>query len=145
MARQTSIEAYNEIKDNGLLSKRRFEVYDVLFNQGPLTCRQVWGCFPHGTSTGSISPRLNELLDEGVVREIGTTVDPATNMTAILWDVTSDLPRGIGGSKPKGRAEMLRDSITEFQRDLMNTEIRITRTQINMFLNNLKSSLVRIR
>ena len=31
--RQTSIDCYNKIQRNGLLSKMRFEVYSALFNR----------------------------------------------------------------------------------------------------------------
>ena len=51
--RQTSIDCYNEIRANGLLSKRRFEVYEALLSSAPCTSseaatitrgsEEVWG------------------------------------------------------------------------------------------------------
>ena len=71
--RETSIEAYNEIKENGLLSKRRFQVYETLYNNGPLTTGEIWYIYfrDQGISQNSINPRLSELVSLGVVSEVG--------------------------------------------------------------------------
>lgn len=97
MIRDTSIEAYKKIRENGLLSKRRFEVYDILFNNGPLTGSEVaikfkktYGHF--APSNTNIVTRLGELRDTGAVREVNKTMCSVTGMTVILWDVTSKLP-----------------------------------------------------
>ena len=42
MARKTSIEAYNVIKASGKLGVRAFQVYQVLYNFGPLTQAETW-------------------------------------------------------------------------------------------------------
>lgn len=99
--RQTSIETYRQIKAEGLLSDRRFEVYATVFKHGPMTAGQasmqlsgkgrMWG--------GNIHARLNELKDFGVMRELGTTICPVTQRQVILWDVTSRLP--VKSEKPK--------------------------------------------
>ena len=39
--RQTSIDCYNKIKAEGLLSKRRLEVYEILFHHGQLTANEI--------------------------------------------------------------------------------------------------------
>ena len=98
MVRQTSIEAFHTIKNNGLLSKRRWEVYEFVFHHGPVTCRQTVKHIAKdkGESVSitysSYSSRFSELERMGVIREIGTTLDPETNNTVILWDVTDKLP-----------------------------------------------------
>lgn len=92
--RDTSIAAYNQIKEEGLLSKRRLEVYSVLFHNGPLTCGEVWRDHfkIRGVSQNSINPRLSELRNAGVLIETGERSCRVTGKTCITWDVTSKLP-----------------------------------------------------
>lgn len=92
MTRQTSIDAYNTIKENGMLAKRRWEVYSILFSHGPMTGNQIIQYVGKIQNTGSIKTRLSELRDRGVVVELGTVKDPITGVTVILWDVTKNLP-----------------------------------------------------
>jgi hypothetical protein len=94
--RETSIEAYNQIKAAELLSQKRWEVYDILFHRGPLTAGEV---FLVGKELGyshmknNISTRLTELRNLGVVKECGERECTLTKKNVILWDVTADLPR----------------------------------------------------
>lgn len=98
MTRQTSIEAYNTIKENGLLSKRRWEVYQTLYEHGPLS--QVETSFSlRGKLDWGINPRFSELKKMGLIIEVGKTIDPRTGQTVLLWDVTSNLPKKF--EKPK--------------------------------------------
>lgn len=62
MARDTSREAYNKIKEMGLLSQRRWEVYDILYSHGPMTggeicdvIRQRWASKKQGDSFNTIA------------------------------------------------------------------------------------------
>jgi hypothetical protein len=93
--RSTSIEAYNTIKDNGLLSKRRWEVYDWLFHNGPSYANKVWREINPHANNGVVTTRFSELKAMGLVREVGETIDERSGMACILWDVTADLPRKI--------------------------------------------------
>ena len=94
--RQTSIDAYNTIKANGLLGKRQFQVYCYVYKNGPCTARQVFQGLAGPTDhTGSYNTRLSELRKKGVVQEIGTTVCKQTKNEVILWDVTDKLPKKI--------------------------------------------------
>lgn len=102
MIRETSIEAYNIIKVKGLLSERRWQVYDVLFNKGPLTATQIASLIPKFKSPSvgfNVHARLCELRAMKVVKELGEMMCPLTGMTVILWDVTNRLPTKI--EKPK--------------------------------------------
>jgi hypothetical protein len=96
--RQTSIEAYNKIKQDGLLSKRRLQVYDVVYAKGPLTVVECCKILSNTMDTRSISPRFTELRNLGVFSEIGVRQCSVTGRNVILWDVTSLLP-----VKPKKR------------------------------------------
>lgn len=93
--RDTSIEAYNRIKDEGLLSERRLQVYEILFENGPLTGNQLIKIaqkqYPM-LNTGAFNTRLSELRNAGVVKELREIICPVTGYNVILWDVTSRLP-----------------------------------------------------
>jgi len=110
--RQTSIDCYNQIKSEGLLSKRRWEIYDIVFNHGPMTSNET---FDYSSLKGvdgyrhNANARMTELRDVGVVQELGTTTCSKTNRTVILWDVTSNLP--VKAIKPtkKHRTELTID------------------------------------
>lgn len=95
MTRRTSIEAYNFIKDNGLLSKRRWQVYDILYQHGPLTGNQLIKIarreYPM-LNTGAFNTRLSELRDRQVVSEIKEVLCPISGHRVILWDVNDRLP-----------------------------------------------------
>lgn len=102
MTRQTSIEAYHTIKENGLLSERRWQVYDLVFRHGPLTGNQLIQLarkeYPM-LNTGAFNIRLSELRKMGVVEEIRTVVCPVTGHNVIEWDVTDRLPLKLENPK----------------------------------------------
>lgn len=89
--RNTSIEAYNIIKDNGLLSRLRFQVYDYVFHHGPSSIRDAARHFKNQYSN-SLSTRFSELRDLGLLDEIGEKQDPQSLKRVIIWDVTDKLP-----------------------------------------------------
>jgi hypothetical protein len=97
MTRRTSIEAYRRIKEGGLLSRRRFEMYDWLFHNGPASARDAYKILCDGKpiNPSSYLSRLSELRDMEVVAEVGEKIDPETKQTVIVWDVTENLPKKI--------------------------------------------------
>ena len=106
MTRETSREAYHKIKDQGLLSQKRWQVYDILFAIGPATGSQVASEYRkrYGRTSNSetVRNRLTELRDAEVVKEVGRTNDQHTGMSVLQWDVTSKLPiKLIRNKKPK--------------------------------------------
>lgn len=99
MVRRTSLDAYNEIKRNGLLSKRRLEVYEIIFENQPITGSQVSTIFKRqsglNTNSENVRNRITELKEAGVVEECGYTVDPVTNMTVLNFKTTNELPKKL--------------------------------------------------
>lgn len=89
MVRDTSIEVYNKIKSEGLLSKKRMELYDHIYKHGPLTSNSAFSALGWKTN---MSGRFTELEDLGVIRAIGKTQDQGSGNTVTLWDVTKYLP-----------------------------------------------------
>lgn len=104
MTRQTSIEAYTTIRDSGLLSQRRWEIYDIVFRFGPMTANEAFAKLykdnlgPHNAASNSAA-RFSELRDRGVIYEVQTRICKITGMTVIEWDVTDRLPLKL--DKPK--------------------------------------------
>ena len=97
MIRQTSIEAYNRIKQNGLLSRRRFEVYDSLYSFGPVTANELFSNMKLKNKTlnqsnTNVRARLNELRELGTAQELGKKICSITKQNVIIWDVTSEVP-----------------------------------------------------
>lgn len=92
MVRDTSIEAYKQINESGLLSKRRAEVYNYLYNYGPATAQQIYKSISQGKNPSCYLGRLSELRESGVVAEKGKVKCEWTGHRVILWDVTSSLP-----------------------------------------------------
>ncbi len=96
--RQTSIDVYNEIKNSGLLSKLRFEVYDALFQAGPMTAQETWHYLRDQAARNGqakingITPRFSELLRSGVIKTVGTAKCKITGRNCTVWEVTDQLP-----------------------------------------------------
>lgn len=87
--RKTSIQAYQQIKNSGLLAKRRLEVYSWLFDHGPATASEI----ENGMKRRHANKRLSELRDQGVVEEVGQKICMVSGYEVILWDVTGLLPK----------------------------------------------------
>lgn len=104
MTRETGIQAYRIIKENGLLSRRRFEVYDAVVKIGPATTNEVF-VFLRGMGDGAKNPtsnsasRFSELRDQGVIQEVGIRKCSVTGMDVIVWDVVDRLPVRIRKEK----------------------------------------------
>jgi len=90
MTRETSIEVFRQIKDEGLLSDLRQQVYEVVFNFGPLTnseAAKFMRCQKNLTSG-----RMTELRDLGVIRETGKRLCKITGRKVLGWEITGELP-----------------------------------------------------
>jgi len=90
MTRQTSINCYNEIKAEGLLSKKRLEVYEALLENAPCTSSEA--VRNKNTSLFGIGSRFTELRDLGVIYEKGSKKCSITGRNVIEWDLTDKLP-----------------------------------------------------
>ena len=91
--RQTSIDCYNQIKAEGLLSKRRLEVYEAIFKSAPCTSAEAMQGRLNSTNVLSQSrARFTELRELDVIYEKGDKVCGVTGRKAIVWDLTDRLP-----------------------------------------------------
>lgn len=98
--RDTQIQAYNEIASNGLLSLRRFQVYEIVVecdSEDGVTGGEVDRILSrrvHGWSRGG-SPRLNELVKLGVIEELPEPRQcKETGMRVLAYRANGKLPSG---------------------------------------------------
>lgn len=97
MSRKTSKEAFEAIKASGLLAKRKLQVYEILFDFGPLTAGEVFrrgideGIW-NNTVKGGICARLTDLRDANCVEETGERICSVSGRNTILWDVNGKTP-----------------------------------------------------
>ena len=94
--RQTSIDCYNEIKANGLLSKTRLQVYLAILKNAPCSSGEAFATMT--TKENQISQsraRFTELRELGVIYEKGEKQCSITGRNVIEWDLTDRLPVNI--------------------------------------------------
>jgi len=109
--RQTSIDCYNQIKQEGLLTKRRLEVYESIFNYAPCTASEV---FNDKNLKTNQSGRFTELRDLGVIYEKCVRPCRITGRNVIEWDLTDRLPVDIKKSN-KTKKHRIEDAINSFR------------------------------
>lgn len=90
--RHTSLEAYNTLHTKGFLTGLQAKVYDVLYNNGPLTQGEAWNEFLPEYQRHSVDPRFAELRKMGVIQTVGERPCRLTNVKGLLWDVTDHIP-----------------------------------------------------
>lgn len=126
--RRTSIDTYRAIANEGLLSRRRLQVYSVLFEVGPATAAEISNATPglKSASKGdNVHARLLELKELGCVYERGERKCRMTGRRAITWDVTESLPV----KKQADRLEKLRLKRRNLMRSLNQVENEIRRLE----------------
>lgn len=134
MVRETSIEIYRQIEEEGLLSKLRFLCYKALFYHGPLTAMEVCAqLHKQGDKIKqvSVSPRMSELRDRGVAKEVGEKICSITGNNSILRDCTADLPRGISKSHTK---ESKKQIIERLQKEIFRKDKQIEHLKKELYL-----------
>ena len=97
--RQTSIDCYNKIKEQGLLSNMRFKVYEAILKKAPCTSGEAFATMT--TKENQISQsraRFTELRELGVIYEKGEKQCSITGRNVIEWDLTDRLPVNVKSS-----------------------------------------------
>ena len=94
---QNSMDAFNHIKKNGLLSDKRLKVYHI-FLQYPdgLTGSEVSEIYkdhyPSSQHSETIRNRITELRDMGVLDEVGNVACKFTKRTVMKYRVNTNIP-----------------------------------------------------
>lgn len=110
MVRETSIEIYQKIIAEGLLSKKREQVYKIIYYGGVITGAQVAkkykSVYPSAQHSESIRNRITELVERGVVAEVKTGPCPITGNTVMFFATTDNLPNKVKPKKTKKQKQL---------------------------------------
>ena len=140
MVRDTSKEIYNKIVSNGLLSKKRLQIYDIIYNLGSMTGSQVAQIYKENYNASqhseSIRNRITELTQQGVVKEVKTGDCAITGKKVLWFDVTSKLPVKIQRQATKKEKK---DEVLKLIFKLDNT---ITTCSNGMLLDVIKQKVL---
>ena len=123
--RQTSINCYNEIKRDGLLSKRRLETFVAIMKIAPCTASEVQHSINYHKGGRDCMKRISELRDRGVVYEVRTRKCRITGKNVIEWDLTDKLPidfKNPNKSKKQKKNEAL-ESLRELYKNKDNSKV----------------------
>lgn len=123
--RQTSIDCYNQIRENGLLSKRRLEVYEALLSTAPCTSSEAIRNAKTTFGVFGVSSRFTELRDLGVIYEKDVRPCKVTGRNVIEWDLTDRLPLTLKKSNKtkKHRVDDALNSLRELYKNKNNSTI----------------------
>lgn len=111
-----SIRCYHQIKSEGLLPRRRFEVYEALYRYRPATGAEFVRKAGLTSSPNDVRSRLSELERQGVVHSTRNKVCDVTGKHTCLWEVAARLPVPLERknkllTKPvRGKIEYLTDT-----------------------------------
>lgn len=89
---QTSVEAYNEAMDSGLIKNIAANVFAIILEYGPLTQamgRERYCQLFSERSIRAVGPRFTELKDMGVIVPSHTEECQITGRNAIHWKVAT--------------------------------------------------------
>jgi hypothetical protein len=92
MMRKTSAEAFAKIQ--GILGGIQLEVYNIIYEFGPITAREIASKMPL-YQIDSIRNRPAELEEMGLIEVVGERICNITGFNAQTWDVT-----GLADPKP---------------------------------------------
>ena len=116
MRKQTSTDTYNKIKASKLLSKRRFEVYEALFQFGPLTAndvvRRMKSSGHYEANQTGWNARFSELEKMGVIEEVGRKNDDVSGHECIVWDVTDKLPTPLPKNNKRSKSQLKKELLS---------------------------------
>lgn len=93
----TRDDVYQQIAKSGLLSKSKFETYDLVYKHGPLTSAELHQMATQNMVDAKVRseyhPKINELRCQGVVAAIGKRKCNVTGKIATLWKITGRIPK----------------------------------------------------
>jgi hypothetical protein len=125
MARQTSIDCYNQIKSEGLLSDLKLITYHAILNTAPCTAGELQSYIEKNQIKVKHSWKLlSQLRDLGVIYERSERACFVTGRNVIEWDITDKLP--LKEKAPvvtkKQKIEAILNDISDFAKTLSSEE-----------------------
>ena len=120
--RQTSIDCFNQIKNSGLLSKRRFETFEAIMKIAPCTASEVQKSIIYNNGGRDCMKRISELRDLGVIYEKDVRACKVTGRNVIEWDLTDRLPVTVKNTN-KTKKHRVNDALNSFRELYKNKDI----------------------
>ena len=114
--RQTSIDCYNQIKAQGLLSKLRLKTYNAMLNVVPCTAGELQDYIDKNKIQVKHSWKLlSQLRDLKVIYEKNERKCKITGRNVIEWDLTDNLPINVkvNANTKKQRVETALDYLNQ--------------------------------
>lgn len=120
--RDTSIQAYEEISESGLLQSQKEMVYQFLKELGPSTQREIEKHYEHvtGHKEALVRCRFAPLEREGLIQPIGKRPCKITGREALIWEADSQSPRY---KRPQSKAQEIKELKDTVARCLAATTI----------------------
>lgn len=91
MTRETSVDVYNQIKDEGLLGNLQMSVYTALRGKEPMTQGECAAWLFPSFQRHDIAPRFAELKRFGVLKECGKRPCRVTGRVCYVWQLTESV------------------------------------------------------
>ena len=136
--RQTSRDCFTQIKEEGLLSKMRFKVYEAILKNAPCTSAEVLSTLlSKNSAITSSRARFTELRELGVIYEVQNRKCNITGRTSIEWDLTDRLPINIKKSNKTKKQKI--DEVLNSLRELYKNKNTSTIEDWKMAADLIKS------
>ena len=144
MTRQTSIEVYNQIQIEGLLSAVDLAVYSTLFHHGPLTQGETWKEHnSHQYMRHTVGPAFARLKRRDAITEVEKRTCRLTGRTVYSWDVTCHVPTKYQRPETmKQKYKKLEEKIKQLELEVQIWKRRAERFSDPMDVERMKKRLV---
>ena len=144
MTQRTSIETYYEIKNSGLLSEKRWKVYDIFYQMNrPLTGAEVSQIYkanyPSSQHSETIRNRITELKEMGLLAEFEIVDCTFTGRKVYTFVTTNNLPEKLEKKETLNqKLDKILDEIKLLGISLSNEEAKEQLRSIYKKVYNLK-------
>lgn len=101
MARDTSIDIYYKVLDEGLLTGLRLDLWDFLRNHEPMTQMETCKAMNSTRQDRSIMPRFAELKKMKAIKEVDKRKCKVTGREVYVWTITDNVPIPLETKKKK--------------------------------------------
>lgn len=142
MTQKTSVETYKKILASGLISKRRREILNILWEHISLTGNQISKIHKELYNTNSFSEniknRITELEQMGVISVVGIVKCPITKNNVNLYSLTGNMPVKLKVKKTKKqKINELKKEIVMIGRLLQEGQAKENLRKIYLELDNI--------
>lgn len=116
MTRATSSEAWQRMRDTGLLRGQLVDILEHVIDHGPGTAAEILKGTKYSKNLNLSRARFTELLDRGLIREIDSRVCTISGRSALVFEATGrDKPLQVA-KRSKGTKAEWRDLAERMQK-----------------------------